>query len=253
MSGRRIEILKHAQAVHVRAAEEIAHFAGEAVSTLGEFPLCLAGGKTPEGAYAYLAERLRSSVDWKEVHFFWSDERCVAPTDAASNFAMAERTLLGRLRIAAHQVHRIQGELAPAEAAAAYEAELRAFFSLADGDLPRFALILLGLGENAHVASLFPSAAVLRETQRLVAAVEVDDPHPRRITLTPAVLNNARAIIFMVTGRNKAPAVKAVLEGPADADRFPGQLIAPSDGQVIWLLDQEAASLLSAESRETAR
>jgi len=245
MSKAQIIVLEDAQSVHVRAAEEIVHFAGEAVCTHGEFSLCLAGGTTPAATYELMATRFHLSVDWKEVHFFWGDERCVAPAAEASNFAMANRTMLSRLALRPGQVHRIRGEAPPAEAAEAYEEELRSHFGLAQGEFPRFSLVMLGLGDNAHTLSLFPGLPAIHEQERLAIAVEVDAAQRSRVTLTAPTVNNAARAIFMATGEAKAVAVKHVLEGPRDVDLYPAQIIAPHDGELLWLLDRAAASLLT--------
>lgn len=245
MAEPELVILDDAQALYVHAAEEIAHFAGEAVCMHGEFSLCLSGGSTPEATYELMAERFHLSVDWKEVHFFWGDERCVPPDDPASNFAMANRTMLNRLELRPDQVHRIRGEEPPEQAARNYEKDLRSFFHLDEGEFPQFNLMLLGLGDNVHTASLFPGIPALRERERIAVAVEVDAPQRHRVTLTVPVINNSMRVMFLVTGENKAQAVKSAIEGPRDPDRFPAQLVAPDDGDVIWLLDRAAASLLS--------
>src|SRR5271157_1236122 len=246
MSEPQLFVLEDAQAVTVRAAEEVAHVAGEAISIHGQFTLCLAGGSTPAAMYELLATRFKLSVDWKEVQFFWGDDRCVPPDHKASNFAMATRTMLSPLGIKPEQIHRIHGELKPDECATAYEAELRKFFSLRPGQLPRFDLALLGLGANAHTASLFPGDPAIHETRRMALAVEVDDPTQRhRVTLTAPVLNNAARVMFVVHGADKAPAVQQILEGPRNLDRFPAQVIAPKDGEFIWILDKQAAGRLS--------
>lgn len=245
MAEPELVILDDAQALYVHAAEEIAHFAGEAVCMHGEFSLCLSGGSTPEATYELMAERFHLSVDWKEVHFFWGDERCVPPEDPASNFAMAKRTMLNRLELRPDQIHRIRGEEPPEQAARDYEKDLRSFFNLDEGELPRFNLMLLGLGDNVHTASLFPGIPALHESERIAVAVEVDAPQRHRVTLTAPVINNSMRVMFLVAGENKAAAVKSAIEGPRDPDRFPAQLVAPDDGDVIWLLDRAAASLLS--------
>jgi 6-phosphogluconolactonase len=245
MAEPKLMILDDAQSLYVHAAEEIAHFAGEAICTHAEFTLCLTGGSTPARTYELLAERFRLSVDWKEVQFFWGDERCVAPNDQASNFGMANRTMLSQLELRPDQVHRMRGEDAPAEGAREYEQQLRAHFGLEDGEFPRFDLILLGLGENVHIASLFPGIPALHERERLAVAVEVDAPQRHRITLTPPVLNNAAHVIFLVEGQHKAAAVKSAIEGPRDPDRFPAQIVNPPNGDVLWLLDRAAASMIS--------
>jgi 6-phosphogluconolactonase len=245
MAEPQLIILDDAQALYVHAAEEIVHFAGEAICTHGEFSLCLSGGSTPAATYELMAERFHLSVDWKEVQFFWGDERCVPPQDPASNFGMANRTMLSRLGLRPDQIHRIRGEERPEQAARAYEEELRSFFGLGDGEFPRFNLMLLGLGDNVHTASLFPGIPALHERERIAVAVAVDAPEPHRVTLTPPVINNSARVMFLVAGASKAQAVKSALEGPRDPDRFPAQLVAPDSGEVIWLLDRAAASLLS--------
>jgi 6-phosphogluconolactonase len=246
MSDPKIIILDDAQALYAHAAEEVAFFAGEAVCTHGEFSLCLSGGSTPAAVYEMLGSKFQFSIDWKEIQLFWGDERCVPPDDSASNYAMTARTLLAKLDLKPSQVHRIQGEL-PAEAAArAYEDELRAHFGVADGDFPRFDLVLLGLGENSHTASLFPGSPAIHEGAHLAVAVEVDDPTQRhRITLTPPVINHATRVMFLVAGADKAQAVWNILKGPRDIDKFPAQLVAPDRGEVVWLLDKAAAGLIN--------
>lgn len=234
-----------AQALAVRVAEEIAHFAGEAVCMHGEFTLCLTGGETPAPAYELLATRFDLSVDWKEVHFFWGDERCVPPEDPASNYRLAYTTMLSRLSLRPEQIHRIKGEIEPDRAALEYENELRRVFRLAPGEFPRFNLVLLGLGDNAHIASLFPNNAALHERNRIAVAVEVEAAQRHRVSLTAPTLNAAERVVFLVSGERKAEAVKNVIEGPFDPDNFPAQIIRPEHGEVLWLLDRAAASLLS--------
>jgi len=244
MSSPHIQILDDARTLYVRGAEEIAHIAGEAICTHGEFRLCLAGGATPAATYELLATRFSHSIDWSEVQFFWGDERCVPPDHPASNFAMAYRTLLASLPLRPEQVHRISGESAPAEGAALYEQELKRAFSLGAAEFPRFDLVLLGLGENRHTASLFPGNAAIGESRRLAVAVEVDAEQPNRITITPPVINSAQRVMFLVAGDSKADAVRDVIAGPRDPGRFPAQIVAPANGEIIWLLDRAAAKCL---------
>ncbi len=242
MSKPEIVVLNDYEALAVRAAEEIVHISGEAICTHGQFTLCLTGGNTPAGVYTLIATRFQLSVDWNAVHLFWGDERCVPPDHPASNFAMANRTMLSRLNLNASQIHRIRGEDEAEIAAAKYEKDLVEFFSLEEGEFPCFDLVLLGLGENVHIASLFPGNPAIHENRRLAVAVEVDAPQPRRISLTPPVLNHAARVMFIVSGANKAEAVKLALEGPRDIDRYPAQLIDPDRTEVMWLLDRPAAS-----------
>jgi 6-phosphogluconolactonase len=246
MSKPQLVILEDAQAVVAHAAEEVAHIAGEAICTHGQFTLSLSGGSTPAAMYELLATRFKLSIDWKEVQFFFGDERCVPPDNKSSNYAMASRTMLAPLGIKPEHVHRIKGELKPDDAARTYEEELRKFFSLAAGALPRFDLVLLGLGANAHTASLFPGDRAIHEKQKMVVAVEVDDPTQRhRVTLTAPVINHAARVMFVVHGADKAPAVQQILEGPRDLDRYPAQVVAPEDGELVWVLDKQAASRLA--------
>jgi len=245
MSERQIIILDTAEELFVRAAEEIAHVAGEAICMHGEFNLCLTGGTTPERTYDLLATRFELSVDWKEVHFYWGDERCVPPDDPSSNYAMANRTILSKLKVKPEQIHRIRGEDQPEDGACEYEAELRKSLHLGDGEFPRLDLMMLGLGANCHMLSLFPGIPALHEQHRLVVPVEVDDRVRHRISMTAPVMNNSARIMFLVSGESKAAAVKTVLEGTDDPERVPAHLVAPKDGVVIWMMDKAAASRLS--------
>ena len=243
MNPSQVIVMDNTQALYVRAAEEIAHFASEAICTHGEFTLCLTGGTTPASSYELLATRFHLSVDWKEVQFFWGDERCVPPGDPASNFGMANRTMLSKLALRPEQIHRMRGEDEPAQAAQEYERELRAFFRLEQpGDFPCFNLVLLGLGDNAHVASLFPHHPALHEETRLAVAVEVEAAPSRRISLTMPVINSAERVMFLVSGEKKAAAVRNILQGPADPEQYPGQLVKPRKGEIVWLMDKAAAS-----------
>ena len=245
MSEPHLIILNEPHELYVRAAEEIAHIAGEAICTHGEFTICLSGGSTPAATYDLLATRFNLSVDWKEVQFYWGDERCVPPDHPESNFAMANRTMLSKLALRPDQIHQMRGGDPPPAAAAAYEKELRKCFGPSDGEFPRFDLILLGLGDNRHTASLFPGDPASHETQRMVVAVEVDAEPRNRLTITPPVINNAQRVMFLVAGQGKAAAVKDVLEAPRDPDKIPAQIVDPHDGEVTWILDKAAASLLS--------
>jgi 6-phosphogluconolactonase len=245
MNPSQLIVMDSAFELFVRAAEEIAHLAGEAICTHGEFTLCLTGGNTPASTYELLATRFHLSVDWKEVQFFWGDERCVPPDDPASNFGMANRTMLSKLALRPEQIHRMRGEQEPALAAQEYEQELRTFFHLERPvDFPSFNLVLLGLGDNAHVASLFPHHPALQEKTRLAVAVEVEAAPSRRISLTLPVINNAERVMFLVSGANKAEAVRDVLQGSAEPDQYPAQFVKPPRADVVWLMDKAAASKL---------
>jgi 6-phosphogluconolactonase len=245
MAEPKIVVLNDPPDLFVHAAEEIAHFAGEAISTHGEFMLGLSGGSTPAATYELLATRFQYSVDWKGVQFFWSDERCVPPDNPESNYGMANRTLLSKIGLKPEQVHRMRGELPPSQGATEYEQELQRAFSVSSGDVPRFDLIMLGLGDNRHTASLFPGDPSIHETKRTVVAVNVDAEPRNRLSFTPPILNNAQRVMFLAAGAKKAEAIRDIIEGPRDPDKFPAQIVVPGDGELVWFLDKAAASLLS--------
>src|SRR5262249_14435180 len=231
MNEPKLIVLDEVEALHVHAAEEIAHFAGESICTHGEFTIALSGGSTPASVYGLLATRFRLSVDWKEVQFFWGDERCVPPDHQLSNYAMAQRTMLAELELRPEQVHRMRGELAPEAAAREHEEELSRSFSLVNGEAPQFDLILLGLGGSRHTVSLFPGDRAINVTERMVVAVEVDAEPRNRITFTPPVANNALRVMFIASGREKAAAVRDILEGSHDPLKYPAQVIRPTHGE----------------------
>ena len=249
MSGHRrpdVRVFDDGRALAAAGAALFLNSARETVDAGGRFTVALAGGTTPKSVYARLAESAGDpGVPWAEMHFFWGDERHVPPDHPESNARMAREALLDRVPIAPSQIHRIKAEMTDAhEAAAGYEAELRAFFHLAASGWPRFDFVLLGLGADGHTASLFPGTAALSEQERLVVATTVEKLG-ERITLTAPVLNQARRVVGLVSGDNKAEAVAAVLEGSRQPHRYPGQMVQPIDGELIWLLDRAAASKLS--------
>jgi 6-phosphogluconolactonase len=200
----------------------------------------LAGGSTPESTYQILARDYSDRIAWSKVYVFFGDERAVPPHHEDSNLKMASEVLLDHVPVG--NVHRIRGELPPEEAAKAYEEELRIFFQTED--VPRFDLILLGIGADGHTASLFPWTAALEVHDRWVVANPVPRLGTTRITLTLPVINAARAVIFLVAGEDKAEALREILEGDADPHAYPAKLIQPP-GEPEWMLDQSAASLLS--------
>ncbi len=208
--------------------------------------MALSGGSTPRGLFARLTqEPYRSQIDWKSIRVFWGDERHVPPDHPESNFRMAKEYLLEHLPISSQQVFRIEGERKAEEAAHRYQEVLKQAFSLETGGVPRFDLVLLGMGSDAHTASLFPETTVLDEKDQWVAAPWIEKFQTHRITLTVPVFNAAKCIVFLVSGFDKAPAAKAVFEGPIRPRAYPAQLINPGQGDVIWLLDQAAASQLT--------
>ena len=240
-----IRTLTTPQDLFAAAAEEVVRTANEAVVERGRFTIALAGGSTPRSLYTLLATGARSSLPWDRMFFFWGDERHVPPTDPESNYRMAEETLLSKVPVGSANVFRIPAENPDAAAAAdAYQQTLRKFFNLQSGEFPRFDLILLGMGPDGHAASLFPGTAVLQEKSRLVVANWVEKFKTYRITLTLPVLNAARCVTFLVSGTEKAAALRAVLEVDASGEQYPSKLVRPGDGKLIWLVDRAAASEL---------
>src|SRR5204863_8511797 len=225
-----------------KAAEEWIRIGGEAIDRSGRFAVALSGGNTPRSLYAELAgAEFRERIFWGRVHFFWGDERAVAADHPDSNYRMAHEALLAKIPVPRENVHRIETERGPKGAAAAYEIVLRDFFALGGGSWPRFDLILLGIGDDGHTASLFPGSATLGEDKRLVSATFVEKLKSDRITLTLPVLNQAANVIVLVSGGAKAKAVREALT--ADS-RLPAARVRPLDGTLLWILDRDAAALL---------
>lgn len=246
MSAFALRVLPDQGSVTVALAQTFAQSAHDAIAQRGAFEVALSGGTTPKAAYEMLAaEPLRSQVDWNNVFVYFGDERCVPPNDPASNYRMASEALLNAVPIPEGNVFRMRGEAEPAIAANEYATLIRTRL----GDHPQFDLVMLGLGDNAHTASLFPGTRPDADDPALVRAVHIAEQDMWRITLTPMAINGAHRIVFAAEGEAKAPALRAVLEGPRDATRWPAQIVAPSHGELIWLVDEAAAS----ELRETAR
>jgi 6-phosphogluconolactonase len=194
-----------------------------------------------------IAANAATSVPWDKVFFFWGDERHVPPDDADSNYRMAREALLSKLPIPEANIFRVPAEGKDAQAVAeAYEQTLKNFFSLKPEELPRFDLILLGMGPDGHTASLFPGTPALQEKSRLVVANWVEKLKTSRITFTLPVLNAARNVMFLVSGADKAPVLREVLEGDAPAEKYPSKLVRPRNGKLIWFVDRAAGSQLSA-------
>ena len=217
-------VLDDADAAARRAGEllaEAAHGGGH---------IALSGGKSPELAYE---TAVRLQPDWSKVELWWGDERCVPPDDERSNYAMSKRTLLDNVDVQPAAVHRIRGELAPKAAAAEYDAALRGV---------RLRLNILGIGPDGHTASLFPSSPGLQERERLAISAEPGlDPYVPRVTMTPPMLANADIVLFLVTGEEKADAVRRAFEEPP-SDEIPSSRIRSRDGQTIVVLDRAGAA-----------
>lgn len=215
-----------------------------AIMDRGRFLVALSGGNTPLKLYELLAQSpYREQVAWPNVHVFWGDERCVPPEDLENNYRQAREVLLSHVPIPTENIHRVQSDLEPETTAINYALVLKQFAS-PPLDWPRFDLALLGMGEDGHTASLFPGSEVNVPVPTLTVTAQYQNRPARRVTLTPIVLNAARRIIFLVSGESKSETLANVLYGEYRPEQLPAQRIRPTDGELIWLVDQSAASKL---------
>ena len=245
---REVLILPDGNAIARRAAEEFLQAASEAVAQRGWFTVALAGGSTPKALYSLVVSdpAFRDKLPWERLQFFFGDERHVPPDNDQSNFRMANESLFSNAPIQPSQITRMRGEYPDAEKAALeYEQALRAYFKTKEGEYPRFDLVLLGMGEEGHTLSLFPGTQALHASNRVVVRNWIGKLYTDRITLTAPAANQANRVMFMVTRADKAAALKAVLEGPREPDQLPAQLIQPTSGKLLWLVDQAAGSMLA--------
>ena len=250
---REIRILADGAAIAKRAAHEFVQAAAAAVREHGAFNVALAGGSTPKALYSLLATdpSLRSQVPWEKLHLFFGDERHVGPGDADSNFRMATEAMISKVSLTKDQVVRIKGEYPNAEEAAReYEQALQLYFKLKPGEFPRFDLLFAGMGNEGHTLSLFPGTKALHADGCIVVRNWIGKLYTERITLTAPAACNAARILFMVTGADKAPALKAVLEGPFEPEQLPAQLLRPKNGKLLWLVDAASGSMLTSGTRD---
>jgi 6-phosphogluconolactonase len=239
-----VRIFKEYKVLSIAAAETFVEVAALALRSHGRFLVALSGGGTPAGLYQLLAEEsYRHQVDWSRAFIFWGDERCVPPDDPGSNYHQAMEILLSHVPIPEKNILRVKGELEPDEASDEYAQVLKRF-AAPDHDWPRFDLVLLGMGADGHTASLFPGSQVEVPSPTLAVTANYQDRPAKRVTLTPLVLNSAWNILFLVAGENKASTLKDVLSGAYRPGRLPAQRIQPTDGKLVWLVDEAAASNL---------
>jgi 6-phosphogluconolactonase len=239
-----IRVFKDRQTLSIAAAEIFIEAAAQAVQARGRFLVALSGGGTPVGLYRLLTEELyRQQVDWTQTFVFWGDERCVPPDDPGSNYHQATQILLNQVPIPDENILRVKGELEPPEASEEYAQTLKRLAPPGQ-DWPRFDLVLLGMGSDGHTASLFPGSQVKASSPTRAVTANYEDRPAQRVTLTPVVFNSARNILFLVTGESKASTLKEVLRGVYQPELLPAQRIRPTDGKVIWLVDEAAASAL---------
>lgn len=240
-----IKIFESIEQLNLFAAEKFVEIAEQAIKRQrhSRMTVALAGGSTPKSLYRLLAgDQFRDKIDWRRVKFFFGDERNVLPDDADSNFRMANENLLQPLQIEDENIYRWQTELQNAEQIAAeYASEIEDFF---ESNQPRFDLILLGMGADGHTASLFPFTDALHETEKIAVVNRVEKLDTTRFTLTFPIINNARNVIFLVKGADKAEVLRDVLQGEPQPDKLPSQNVKPQNGELFWLLDDEAAEFL---------
>jgi 6-phosphogluconolactonase len=238
-----IEVYPDLESLSLAAAALLVRLANLAVAARGRFSVALAGGATPRRTYELLAAPpLKDQAPWDRVHVFWGDERCVPAGDSRSNARLAKEVWLDRVPIPVRQIHPMNCASDPAAAARQYEAQLREFFA---GQPPILDLVLLGLGQDGHTASLFPGTMALAEAERWAAAVYVAEQDLHRVTLTAPLINQAAVAAFLVAGGAKAGVLREVLHGPRDPARLPAQLIQPHPGELLWLTDLTAAGALA--------
>lgn len=235
-----IRIYENDEEVARAAASCFVDIALSSISDLGRFSVVLAGGSTPRRTYQLLAsEEYRNRIEWPKVHIFFGDERCVPPTDATSNYRMANEAMISLLPIPTQNIHRMSGEGDAVANASLYQSDLQTFFD--DAPWPRFDLVLLGMGDDGHTASLFPGTRALNEREAWVVANWVEKLNAHRITLTFPAINYAANVLFLVTGAGKSKTLLQVLRGARNPQMLPAQLIQPSHGSLLWLVDEAAA------------
>ena len=254
-SDAQVRIYRDGDELALKAARHFARLADQYTIGSGRFKVALSGGSTPRKMFSLLAQDpFLETVPWDSIYFFWGDERCVAPDHADSNYRMARESLFDKVPVPPENIFRMPAELPdPDSAAEQYAATLREFF-LSDpeatqtnpaGYVPRFDLVLLGMGPDGHTASLFPGTGALYVNDKIVVSNFVPKLNACRITLTPAIINNARNVTFVAGGADKAEALKGVLEGSYQPDVYPSQLVRPRNGTLLWMVDEAAASRLS--------
>jgi 6-phosphogluconolactonase len=234
-----IKVLPDPSAVAEEAARRVVAIAHESIERQDSFSIVLSGGSTPKALYEKLAsEPFRSQMDWAKAKVFFGDERCVPPDDADSNYRMARLALLSEVPIPGDNIYRIRGEIDPQQAAIEYGQMLKEQFGDGGADL-----VLLGMGDDGHTASLFPNTEALKETKHRCVANYVEKMKAWRVTMTAPFINRSQHVMVLVCGANKASRVEEVLEGPSEPERLPIQRIAPPSGSMTWLLDAAAAGM----------
>ena len=261
ISHAQVRVYRDPDELALKAARRFARLADQYVIGCGRFTVALSGGSTPKAMFSILAaEPFLDTVPWSSICFFWGDERCVPPDHSDSNYRMTNEALLSKVPVPKENIFRIPAEMKnPEQAAEEYSATLTSFFIGGPGanrtgtaplsNVPRFDLVFLGMGPDGHTASLFPHTAALEAGAQIAVANYVEKFKAHRITLTAATINNARNVTFLAAGADKAETLKTVLEGAYQPREYPSQMIRPSNGTLLWMVDEAAATLLT-ESRQ---
>ncbi|MEW6108803.1 MAG: 6-phosphogluconolactonase [Nitrospirota bacterium] len=234
-----IQIFPDLESLSHKAAAIFIGTAKESIAENGRFSVVISGGSTPARLFSVLCADYRSEAVWEDTHFFWADERCVPIENKESNFGNAYRLLLSKIPVHTKNIHRIRGEDDPEKEALRYETEIRDYFGRENPAV--FDLVILGMGDDGHTASLFPGSKSVNETERFAIAVDTDRLKSRRITLTLAVINKARHILFLVSGISKSNALAEIQGESKTKKMYPAGLVNPVSGAVNWLVDEEAA------------
>ncbi len=238
-----VRVFPDLEALSYAAAAFFTEASRPAIQSTGRFAVAISGGTTPRRLYELLgSDRYARAIDWHHVHIFWADERCVPPEDSQSNFKLASDTFLGKVALPGKNLHRIRGEGSPELGASEYEKILRTFFN--GSAQPAFDLVMLGVGEDGHTASLFPGSPALKEQNHIAVPICKQSRAVDRISLTLPALNAAHQVLFLVAGSTKAYILQKILEDPGARGTYPAGLVCPANGSVTWLVDEAAARLL---------
>jgi len=238
-----VKIFPTPYALAEKFAEELVIRMAESAKRKIPFSVVLSGGSTPELLYSVVGDHFSNSVSWEFVHFFWGDERCVPPDSYESNYGMSRRALLDKIKIPLSNIHRIRGEDDPEKEAYRYSEDISCNTRKRDG-LPVFDLIILGLGEDGHIASIFPANKMLLNSDKICEVAVHPATLQKRISLSGRVINNADSVCFLVTGKKKAEIVESIINKNASAYNFPASSIVPVYGELVWFIDKEAARLV---------
>lgn len=239
MSNTEVKIFATPKKVYKSIAKEILRLTQN--STQAHFHIALSGGNSPKGLFKKISKKYADVIQWERIHFWWGDERCVSPNSEASNYKMASDYLLSKISIPESNIHRIKGEIEPELEAIRYSAEINETLNSRE-DIPVFDLIILGLGDDGHTASIFPDQIELFEDKKICVVAQHPLSGQKRISLTGQVLNNANRIFFLVSGENKAMRVSEIMNDNDAAKLLPAYYISPKNGELIWFLDEPAAS-----------